>query len=237
MAKICLRCNIFKEFIGFSKSKTTYDGLQSACKECKKIDGRVWRENNPNQVLINSVKHMETRKLKNKEFYTKNKKSVSLKQKEYQKLNPKIAQKANKKWRKNNKGYYADYMKKYRQKFPHISRWRNLLKRTIEKLEINKQSLEGNTKTLMGYSYLELKNHLTNLNMDWDVHEIDHNVPITWFKNSTPINLVNHLANLKPITKIDNIKKSNKRMDLVDKEYFLLIKNYIKEEFLPYVKH
>jgi hypothetical protein len=64
---------------------------------------------------------------------------------------------------------------------------------------------EGHTIDLLGYSALELKNHLESLfteDMSWDNYgewHVDHIVGVINFDNSTPVNIVNALTNLRPM--------------------------------------
>ena len=64
--------------------------------------------------------------------------------------------------------------------------------------------------------------------MDWGVDSLDHKVPLSWFKCSTPPYIVNDLRNLQPLKKSLNSSKKNYFMHPVDVEYYLIIKKWIK---------
>ena len=90
--------------------------------------------------------------------------------------------------------------------------WRRILYRTLEYLNKEKQ---GKTIDELGYSSLQLKEHIESLwieGMSWENYgewEIDHIKPLTkWEKTSLPSE-VNALSNLQPLWKEDNIKKYN----------------------------
>ena len=65
-------------------------------------------------------------------------------------------------------------------------------------------------------------------NMSWENHgewHVDHIIPISLFKEGTNAMIVNKLSNLRPMWKIDNIKKSNKL--ILDDEYKYLLNEMI----------
>ena len=62
--------------------------------------------------------------------------------------------------------------------------------------------------------------------------EIDHCIPLSWFKETTPINISCSIHNLQLLSKDINIRKSNSYADFPDcKEYLEKILFYIKEEY------
>jgi hypothetical protein len=148
------------------------------------------------------IDNQETILKKAKEYYNKNKDKRSL---------------YNKKWIKDNIIHYREYQKKYskmyREKYPHIILWRSVLNSTL--LRLDKQK-EGHTIDLLGYSAIELKQHLESLflnGMTWENKgewHIDHIIPVSSFDKDTSITVVNALSNLQPLWGADNIKKGDK---------------------------
>ena len=179
--KKCNKCNVKKPLNEFSKDKTSPDGVQYKCKECRKI----------------------------------------------------IDKKHNKKYYHSNKEYFKEHQKQYRnewvKKNPHYVRWRNILRRTLEYLNQDKTSP---TEETLGYSAIELKQHLDNLGMNWETHHIDHIIPLSWFKKDTPIHLVNDLRNLQPLLEHENKEKSNKFTLQNNQEYISEVKQWIKNSKL-----
>jgi hypothetical protein len=82
--KICSKCKIEKDVCEFGKKNTNKDGLQSRCKECRKIESKEFKEKYPN---------------KNKEAWLKNKEKHIIRYKEWYSNNPNY----NKEWRLKNK--------------------------------------------------------------------------------------------------------------------------------------
>ena len=83
------------------------------------------------------------------------------------------------------------------------------------------------TKDILGYSYDDLKLNIESKfenGMSWENHgewHVDHIIPISLFKEGTDAMIVNRLDNLRPMWKLENIKKSNKLI-LNDSHKYLL---------------
>jgi len=54
--KFCPSCNNYKDNIKFSKSKFTKDGLRTYCKDCRRMEGKIYYKLNKKRVLINQKK-------------------------------------------------------------------------------------------------------------------------------------------------------------------------------------
>ena len=125
-----------------------------------------------------------------------------------------------KEYRQRTKERRNENTRRRRKEKPHIGRWRGILKSTLRSLGTSKHA---DTKTLLGYSADELKQHMESMGMQWDIHQIDHKIPISWFHSDTPPSIVNDLRNLQPLTEEENIRKHNNYADDVDEEYFRLV--------------
>lgn len=68
--------------------------------------------------------------------------------------------------------------------------------------------------------------------MDWNFHQIDHKIPLSWFEEYTPPYIVNDLRNLQPLDPSTNQSKLNRYMDKVDEEYLKEARQYLKKSFL-----
>lgn len=116
-------------------------------------------------------------------------------------------------------------VKKYIKNNPHISRWRRLLKSALLRLN---QSKNDTTLNLLKYSAIELLEHLEKAGYKKDIHDVDHKIPVSWFINTAPPHIVNSLHNLQPLTKEENINKSNSFADPVEESYY--------HESFPFIK-
>lgn len=124
----------------------------------------------------------------NNSYNTKNKVVLAKKHKIYKELNTEKIKEYKRKYRKENKSIY--------------DKWRSLLHSTLKRLNKLK---EGKTIDLLGYSALELHNHMIILfseGMSWENHgewHIDHIKPLSKFDEGTHPSIVNALSNLQPL--------------------------------------
>lgn len=221
MLKKCTKCEIEKEISEFNKRSNSKDGYRFECKSCQKLH----YENN-REYYISKMKENRNNKLdkyveRDKTYYDKNRENILKQKKEYHILNQeKLLKKAkeyyyknkdkrsiyNRQWVKDNIKHYREYQKlyskKYREKNPHIILWRSVLNCTLKRLGKIK---EGHTIDLLGYSALELKEHLKKQftdGMTWNNYgewHIDHIYMVKNFDKNTPIDIVNALSNLRPM--------------------------------------
>jgi len=235
--KKCSKCKIEKSLDNFPKCNSgTKDGLGSWCKCCVNNNQKQWREKNKNIVKeINKINYNNNRTKnieKAKEYQKKNIDKIIEYRKEYNNKNQDIIKEYRKEYYKQNqdiiKEKRKEYNKNYKNKYPYIQSWRNILKNTLLKLNQIKSS---STLYLLQYTPQELKEHLDNLGMDWEKHQVDHKIPITWFKPETPPHIVNDLRNLQPLEESINKSKKNRYNHKVDITYLKIAKKWIKEEF------
>ena len=89
MEKHCFACNTTKPDNGFHKNKAQKDGLATQCKECSKIRGKKYRENNKDKVRDYLADY-------------------------YQQYKDKLKKRSND-WYHNNKEYASERCRKYRK--------------------------------------------------------------------------------------------------------------------------
>ena len=108
---------------------------------------------------------------------------------------------------------YKEWKRQYEIGNKYISVWRDMLRNSLRRMNISKND---KTINLLGYSAHELKSHLENLFLDgmsWEnknLWDVDHIIPLSIFKENTPIHVVNSLENLQPLWSKDNNIKFNK---------------------------
>jgi hypothetical protein len=162
------------------------------------------------------------------EYHQDNREEILKRQKEYRDNNPDKIRRIKKEYRDNN----PDKIKEYRDKYylenkenilkknrewnknnSYIVAWRTVLKSQLRRMG---KSKEGRTIELLGYSALELKEHIKSLfteGMTWDNYgewEIDHKLPVSSFDKDTLPSIVNALDNLQPLWQSENRSKYNK---------------------------
>ena len=146
---------------------------------------------NPEKDREYSKKYREQNPLKGREYI-----------KQYRKDHPDKEKESKAKWHAKNPDYEKERSKRRRKETPHVFAWRDVLKDSMKRFGKKK---EGHTIDLLGYSALELKEHISSLftnGMSWDNHgewHIDHIIPVTTFDPETPANVVNALSNLQPL--------------------------------------
>ncbi len=226
----------------FNKNKSSKDGLNNCCKKCCSIinKNRYIKKQNEIKQKCNSYYHniKNTNDFKKKQNIRNlnNKENQKEYQKEYRKNNKIVLYENLKKWKEKNKDhvkiYQKEYQKEYRKNNPHLTIYYNILKRCLtytQTKKLNKIIIE------LGYSPNQLKEHLNKQGIKWGKDQVDHKIPLTWFKETTPAYIVNDLRNLQPLLTNLNILKSNKYMNDVDKEYLNIVKPHIKNEYLRYL--
>lgn len=210
------------------KNKEYWESYYSLNKKSLLIKAGEWYYENKEEYLeyrkLYNIENRDKIKQYEKYYYETNKEAVLGRGKEFRQNNPTYG----KEWFQDNKEKVAMLSQKYREQYPHRYRWRQLLSDTIQRLN---QVKKDSTHKLLNYSALELKEHLDKQGMDWNFHQIDHKIPLSWFEEYTPPYIVNDLRNLQPLDPSTNQSKLNRYMDKVDQEYLEQVKNYMKEEF------
>lgn len=222
--KVCNKCNVEKELNEFHKWSRSKDGRKSICKACRSEEGYVERasEEHKEKMRINAEKRKPTEEeLKLREEIKKEKASIY--NKEYRGKH----KDKNKNWRKDNPDRVKEYRKRYtesdksrehrkrwyksfKERNPHVLAWRTLLNNTVKRLNTKK---DAETIKLLGYSAIELKEHIESLFLDgmsWDNYgkwHIDHIKMLSTFDKDTPIDVINALSNLRPLWESDNCSK------------------------------
>ena len=199
--KRCTKCSDEKEISNFRKYPKGKFGVMSVCKICQSTIEK-------NNRLSGNSTNIE----RNKRFRENNPDKIKKWLKEYSNNNKEKRKEYDKKYRQENKELKNKQSRDYYERNPHLQAWRTLLKSSLKRLG---QTKEGHTIDLLGYSALELKNHLESLfteGMSWSNHgewEIDHIFPVTKFNKDTLPAVVNALNNLQPLWKEENRSKFN----------------------------
>jgi len=221
MEKICRICGIKKEIDDFHMKRGTPDDHRNECKECVKDIQKKYKEEpgfkekqieydkkRYEKLQDETIQRMRQYRIDNKEDVNKKarekRKLPHVKQRytEYNKKYTKEHKEELKQYRQNNKGLFRELSERYRKNNPHVVAWRSILYSTLDRMGTMK---EGHTIDLLGYSALDLKEHIEKQftkGMCWENHgdwNIDHHFPVTSFPPNTPVDKVCALSNLKPM--------------------------------------
>lgn len=194
MEKICDKCNKTKLVNEFTKCKPCSNGVRNTCKLCTKNYMVQYKNENFDKLNSNAIEYREKHSGKTKEYLKK------------YNSNPKVKEKK-KLWYEENKHWLEKIEKrqKYRYEYNKNSftlKWRMLLKNSLKRLGKEK---DGHTIDLLGYSAIQLKEHLESIftdGMSWDNYgewHIDHIKPVSKFDKDTEPSIVNSLTNLQPL--------------------------------------
>ena len=230
--KVCSKCKIEKSLDNFHISKR--DGYRSRCKECKKVDDKIWRTKNKEKDLEIKKNWRDSNKEYMVNYYNENKEHLKEYLREYYIENRNdILYNVKKNYNFNreskiesSKNYYrmvkdSEEFKEKRRKIanenykknPHVHAHRRILKRHLMLIGLEKCD---RTSNLLGYTSLDLKNHMEKLfkdGMSWDNYgewHIDHIKPISKFDISDDTSVVNALENLQPLWAFENLSKGGK---------------------------
>lgn len=162
-----------------------------------------WREKNKNYNSEYYIKNKEKIKFNTKDYKLKNEDSIKLTNKKYYDENKVIIlTKMNETYLNRDKKLFNEIRRKYYKEKIVIMAWRRILKSSLIRLVKTK---EAHTIDLLGYSALELKQHLESLfteGMSWDNYgewHVDHIKCVYEFNDDTHPSIVNALSNLRPL--------------------------------------
>jgi hypothetical protein len=189
--------------------------------ERKKVLDDKYRKNNKEKLDEYFKKYRDENAIKRNEYQKQyrqnNLEIVREKDKAYALFNKEEKKKYDKEYRLKNKVKIAEQQKKYREKNKdkiktskneyciknkHVIIWRRVLNNSLRDLGKRKK---GKTIDLLGYSAIQLKEHLESLftdGMTWDNYgewHVDHIKQIISFDKNTHTSIVNALSNLRPM--------------------------------------
>lgn len=216
-SKICSKCKIEKGVCEFGIHNSTKDRLRNSCKECRKIEGKNYRESNVEKRQETIKDWYNKNPEYNKNYYKNNTEKINKLNKNWYELNKEKHRKNNNIWIEKNKvkvkEYYNNRIKQQRETQP--------LKKLIFNVRTRIYSvLKNKTRKsfdIIGCSPEFLKEHIEKNfteGMSWDLMgkyiHIDHIIPLSSAKTEEEIYELCHYTNLQPLWAEDNLKKSNK---------------------------
>lgn len=224
--KICRDCKKIKE-------KHLQNNWKSMCLSCeskrttkyyfkKKLSDPEYFKTDKfrKRKLEQRKKYVKANQNKIKDYYQKNKKSICEKQKEYINNNIEKVRIYRSKYYQKNKERLSELNKKNSKKYiknnPHVALWRGILYRVTYYFGTKKEKA---TNELLGYSAEQLKLNIESKFLDgmswdnWGEWHLDHIKPIVLFDKNTPVSVVNSLDNLRPLWKLDNLRRKKRQVN------------------------
>lgn len=226
--KKCSTCKVSKPVSDFGKDASRKDLLRTYCKACAKAHRSAsaesamrWREAN-----------RESSRLYSSSYYDSNKETLLEKQRQYRERNPDRVKESRRRHYEKNKESILSAAREYCRKNPEKVRdykrsWSAMAKskrpefalavryRKRVRMAVLKQSIKpgGKTQSLVGCTWLELKDHLESrflIGMSWQNFSewhIDHIIPLASAKSTDELAALCHYSNLQPLWPLDNLKK------------------------------
>lgn len=217
--KVCVECKITKPNIDYANDKNKSDGLSNRCRACHSVRNK--KRYNEKQDHI---------KQQTNSYYHKNKETILEKSKgkpSYSKTHPGYY----KEYRKRNINKSREYINTYgknRRKNDLEYNTMNIIKAQVYAFLKNKHG--KTTEELLGYTHQEF---ISKVGVVGNGEEVDHKIPVTWFKPGTPVSIIWSLDNLHITTREYNRKKHNTFADKVNESYYKTVTQWIKEHRLP----
>jgi len=219
--KICSKCKEEKEVCEFGIHNSTKDRLRTSCKECRKIDGKIYRENNVKKRKETLQNWYNKNPNYNKEYYLNNFEYLNKKNKQWYNLNTERHRETSKKWSECNREkineYYNNRIKIIRKTDPLKTLVFNVRSRVYNFLKSKNIIKQNKTFDIVGCSPEFLKEHIEKQfteGMSWELMgqhiHIDHIIPLSLAKTEEEIYKLCHYTNLQPLWAEDNLRKSNK---------------------------
>ena len=203
--KKCTKCKVEKELTEFGKRKTTKDGLECACKSCKKEYDKEHYQSNKKHIKERIKEYYQANKEHhkeyNKEHYQANKERIKEQRKEYYQANKERINKL----RRDRKKVHPLFKMKV-----------NLGTRTS--IAFKNKGYNKNTKTqeMLGVNWEVCKAHTERQfakGMSWSNYgewHIDHIIPLSYANTEEELKKLCHYSNLQPLWAVDNLIKSDK---------------------------
>jgi hypothetical protein len=222
-SKKCTICNILKNDEDFAKN-------QNQCKQCK----REYYQKDKERIKLKTKNRYENNKsliLDNqKQYYQENKENRIKYQKQYSLENKDKVQQHSKQYYQENKEKIKYRVKKWiKNKYQNDEEFRLQTKLNLQIIKYLRQNQNINKlPSILGYN---VNDFIKKVGSPKKNEDIDHKIPISWFKKETPISIIWNLENLQIINSSINRSKSNHHSHSTTENYKETIKEYIKDEY------
>ena len=120
--KICTKCGVEKDIEEFYNRNDSKNGKRPVCKECTKINGYKYREENKEKEKFRCKQYRDAHKNESKQYYEDNREAANLRSKQYYKDNKIEMNICSKQYHKNNKEKLKLSAKQYYKNHPEVIR-------------------------------------------------------------------------------------------------------------------
>lgn len=192
--KICTKCNKLKDECDFYQNNSYTTGICSRCKECIKLQRKIYRENNKKKIA-------------------KYKKDNYVKQTNRIKVSEEDKKKRKKERRKKYRKRRAELQKERLNSDPLFKLKRNLRNRVWA---IMKGGKSKSTEELLGASFENAKSYIKNTfkeGMTWENYgewHVDHKIPLASATSKEKLEELFHYTNLQALWAAENSSKKDK---------------------------
>lgn len=220
----CTTCENDKLIIDFSKN-------QKQCKECKnqyyQKNKEKIKESAGLKYLNNKEKLLEIQK----QYYQNNKEKRNNYQKNYsQTIHPDLKKQKNKEYYQKNKEKIKYKAKEWiKKKYKEDETFRLKTKLNLQIIKYLHQ--HQNLKKLPEILKYNINDFIKKIGSPKPNEDIDHKIPLSWFKEGTPVYIMWHLDNLQLLDKKENRSKSNHFSHFIPNSYKEIIKEHIKDKY------
>lgn len=225
--KICPDCNTEKPRTEFKADRRNRDGLVRQCRVCWRVIANRWQRANPDKRSASrrryNRRHVSQKKLRDQQYYAKNKVRILGRGKIWQEKNPGKVAAAKRNWAARHPEKVRECYRKFRIRHKATPLGKlNCLMRTGIFRSLRSKKANRHWETLVGYSLPQLKIHLESLfteGMTWEllrqgkIH-IDHIFPLSRLvfdsAEDPTFKYAWSLENLQPLWALENVRKGNK---------------------------
>mgnify|MGYP006412353579 CR=1 FL=1 len=220
--KRCSKCKDWKQVGEYHKAKKLWDGLTTACKECRFLSNNSYYRKNKEKIKARTreynEKNKEKIKAKTREYKEKNKEKLKAKKREYNRKNKEKNKIKRREYIEKNKEQIKEQRNKrlrqrrkedplYRMSMNIRANLRYTLRRAKEKKQKSTFKYVGCTPEFL-LARLQRQCKERGLNE----YEVDHMMPVSSFDLRDPEQLRRawNISNLQALSPQENLRKSGK---------------------------
>jgi 5-methylcytosine-specific restriction endonuclease McrA len=115
--KLCTKCGIEKECSAFAKKRSSKDGLQEWCKECRNVYNKRWKKANREKEAQYNKRWREANRDYQRHYYKANKEKKSQYNKRWNEANKEKKSQCNREYRQTEKGKLVTRLSQHNRRY------------------------------------------------------------------------------------------------------------------------